>query len=373
MTISANSGMTQVIQHTRQILDGNLEAGVKGVLEPFIEHSSNPQKALNEALSILEQNKTYYQDTLQLSNWKPPQVTVHTDPQSFVNCTLEDLSTYGTPEQIESLRQNGENLLKTHVEGVWLDTSLTEPFVKGHMLINEKVNISEDLPESARQTIKAGLNPTNTAAHEFTHTIQSTISKALHGVPSDSEIKQGFNIGNSQSEIRLALFNLLGENLARHTSGINTKGSSLDTMKSTSSILRHLEESGVFESGQQILNQASTEELNALKTLFARETQAHSNGLRNEALHLPIDNQMIPVYAQLRSMTNKAIGNQKVTTPIPRKNYHPSSFAPKIANDTLLDSITTTRTLAPEDVPSWVLEELNAKMQAQLELDQGMR
>ncbi|MCE2930489.1 MAG: hypothetical protein LW809_03760 [Vampirovibrionales bacterium] len=308
MTISANSGMKQVIQHTRRILDGNPEAGVQGILEPFIKHSSNPQQALNEALSILEQNKTYYQDTFQLSNWVPPQVTVHTDPQSFVKSTLEDLSNHGTPEQIESLRQNGENLLKTHVEGVWLDTSLTEPFVKGHMLINEQVNIPEDLPEEVRQTIKAGLNPTKVTAHELTHTIQSTISKALHGVPSDADIKEAFDIGNSISEIRRILINLLAENLTPHPSSTNMKGSSLDIIKSKSFILRQLEKNGEFAIGKAILNLISTEELNALERLFAKEIQAHSNGLRNEALHLPIDNQMIPIYAQLRSMTSKAIG-----------------------------------------------------------------
>jgi len=279
MTISANSGMKQVIQHTRRILDGNPEAGVQGILEPFIKHSSNPQQALNEALSILEQNKTYYQDTFQLSNWVPPQVTVHTDPQSFVKSTLEDLSNHGTPEQIESLRQNGENLLKTHVEGVWLDTSLTEPFVKGHMLINEQVNIPEDLPEEVRQTIKAGLNPTKVTAHELTHTIQSTISKALHGVPSDADIKEAFDIGNSISEIRRILINLLAENLTPHPSSTNMKGSSLDIIKSKSFILRQLEKNGEFAIGKAILNLISTEELNALERLFAKEIQAHSNGL----------------------------------------------------------------------------------------------
>jgi hypothetical protein len=157
--------------------------------------------------------------------------------------------------------------------------------------------------------------------------------------------------------------------MTRHSSGINTKGSSLDTIKSTSSILRHLEENGKLEAGQKILNQASTEELNELKLLFAKETQAHSNGLRNEELHLPIDNQMIPVYAHLRSMTNKAIGNQKVTTPSPRKNYHPSSFTSKIVNDTVSDSIITTETLDPKDIPLHILEALKGKMEAERDLN----
>jgi hypothetical protein len=103
---------------------------------------------------------------------------------------------------------------------------------------------------------------------------------------------------------------LVLENMTTHASGINIKGSSLDTINRLRSIVYQLEQSGEFDIGQAILSLTNTKVLNSLKKLCAIEIQAHSNGLKHEVLRLPKDHEMIPVYEQLKRMTSKAMDNR---------------------------------------------------------------
>jgi hypothetical protein len=327
MHISEGTLLKQVIQGTRHVLEGNPQRGIRGVLEPFQKHPNNLTQALQQALGILEQNQRYYQDSLNLS-LKPPKVTVHSSPNSFVEAITEDLRQHGSPEQVKEVEQTARKLLEMPVGGAWSSTNPTSPSVEGHMLIIDgEPKLLEDVDSQPFEMLEAGLNSTgNIVAHEFTHIIQSIISKALASIPTESEIKQAFDVGNRVSEIRQSLFDLIQTKAAPHKVVLAESEGSLSAIKKISSLFRYLEEKGLLQEGQQILNSASQEELEGLKHMFTLETQAHSNGLRNQQFHLPlIDNQMLPLYALLKSMVNKA-GGSDVTI---RTNLNPSSFKPK--------------------------------------------
>jgi hypothetical protein len=348
MHISEGTLLKRVIQGTRHVLEGNPQRGIRGVLEPFQQHPNNLTQALQQALGILEQNQRYYQDSLNLS-LKPPKVTVHSSPNSFVEAITADLRQHGSPEQVSKVERTTRQFLEI-AGGAWSSTNLTSPSVEGHMLIIDgKPKLPEDVDSQSFEMLEAGLNSTGKiVAHEFTHIIQSIISKALAGIPTESEIKQAFDVVNRVSEIRQSLFDLIERKAAPHTVLFADSEGSLSVIRKISSLLRYLEEQGLLQEGQEILNSASQEELQGLKHLFTWETQAHSNGLRNQQFHLPlIDNQQLPLYALFKSMVNKAGGSDVRT----RTNLNPSSFKPKEVRR-------VSSLVSDSDIPPEILQQL---------------
>ena len=138
-------------------------------VEPIIRrHSDDPKRGYQEAEKWLRQNERNIQRTLNLPNWKAPQITVHDDPTTFYRALETYYKGVLNTEQFKKLEATLQGF-KTMAVAAFSSTTPDETTqVKGHLFI----------PNAAH--LDAGFTLENASVHEVLHAIQATVCYALN-------------------------------------------------------------------------------------------------------------------------------------------------------------------------------------------------